>query len=123
MNDGWHWLSITPRISTYKTIATVFRDAAKAGQNIPRSVVEKMINYLTDTTEDLNVTCAECLSIIAHKQESFEPEQMRKIQQVLERTDNISVKQKLIEIYALHAQHGHHVKLDLVSIEKDLLEM
>ncbi|CAF1203533.1 unnamed protein product, partial [Didymodactylos carnosus] len=121
--DGIHW-STTPwrsREEIFEMIAGAFRDAAEIKQAMPQKVLNTMIDRLSGTNDTVHRRCAEGLLFVVKNQQSLSEKQMEGIENKLKHADGTVVKQHLIELYALYVSKGHHLKLDLDSIEKDLL--
>jgi len=118
--NGWHWLTWNSRESSYKTIASIIRNSAKAGQEIPADVIEEMIDRLTNGTKELRKICAECLLIVAQNKQLFEPNQIMKIEDTLRKPNHTIVIRHLMEICALYVSKGYQSNVDLDVIERNL---
>ena len=122
--DGIHW-STTPwtaREEIFEMIANAFRDAAEIKQAMPRNVLDSMIHRLSGTNDKIHRKCAEALLLVVKNRQSLSEQQMKEIEEKLKCANDTVVKQHLIELYALYVSKGHHLKLDLDSIEEDLLK-
>lgn len=170
-DDSWHF-TVGSRETIFQMIAEAFRDSAKAGQAIPREVIDHLICQLHETTKKLRSlnnaayteesklekileifqdpagalksmswhlvepilrqfritktrlsrTCSEFLLIVVRNQHSINDEQMKKIKETLEKTEDTQIKRNLIEIIALKVSKGQHADFDLSSIEDNLLD-
>ncbi|CAF0753267.1 unnamed protein product [Didymodactylos carnosus] len=118
--DSYTFLTLEDTSTVHERIIEVLRSSAEVEQNIPRYVVDTIIDCLTPETKKLNRLCVDCLLIILGKQHQLENVYIDKIEQILMTTNDMEVKQKLIEIYADCASKGHHVQLDLESIQQNL---
>ncbi|CAF4009527.1 unnamed protein product [Rotaria sp. Silwood2] len=120
MKDGRHFFTVKNRNSVYKMIANVFQDAARCKQKLPDDVITIIISHLTNESVTLKHICAECILHVAHNNGSFSDEQIKKIEQIIQETSDNQIKQNLLKMYSLWASKGHHVRLDLDSVEKDI---
>ncbi|CAF4154283.1 unnamed protein product, partial [Rotaria sp. Silwood2] len=120
MKDGRHFFTVKNRNSVYKMIANVFLDAARCKQKLPDDVITIIISHLTNESVTLKHICAECILHVAHNNGSFSDEQIKKIEQIIQETSDNQIKQNLLKMYSLWASKGHHVRLDLDSVEKDI---
>ncbi|CAF0939898.1 unnamed protein product [Adineta ricciae] len=124
MDNGWRWLSITRRTTMQKLVATAFLDATNAGQTLPEHAIDVMIDKLLSTEYELGLICAECLLVVTRRDGSLQPRHIEKIERKLDECRNYQVgfvKEKIIELYALCVKNGHHVTLNLESIEDNLI--
>ena len=123
-DDGVHWSTVPwrSRESTYEMIADAFRDAANAKQALPKDAIGLMIQRLSGTNAKIHRTCAEGLLIAVKNRQMLDEDELERIERKLKSTNDTQVKQHLIELYALYVSKGHHFKLDLESIEDDLLD-
>ncbi|CAF0753216.1 unnamed protein product [Didymodactylos carnosus] len=97
---GWtKWKTESP---IHPIIVTAFRDAAMAEQVISSDIINEILSQLIDALSD---------------------QQMRGVEKALTKTNDSAVKQNLIEIYALYVSKGYHVKLDLMSLERNLQDV
>ncbi|CAF4871145.1 unnamed protein product, partial [Rotaria sp. Silwood1] len=112
----------TSRVEIFEMIATAFCDAAKSNQAMSTEVIDSIINRLSGTNNKIHRTCAEALLSAMKNRHSFSANQMIQIEEQLQKATDTIVKQHLIELYALYVSKGHRLKLDLDSIEDDLLD-
>ncbi|CAF0741412.1 unnamed protein product [Didymodactylos carnosus] len=117
------WTTWNTQSSMHQTIATAFRDAAKAEQAIPLDIIDEMLSRLIDDKENVSGLCSETLLILVKNQQELNDQQMKKVEEALTEANDSAVKQNLIEIYALYISKGYHVKLDLSSLEKSLQDV
>ncbi|CAF0795574.1 unnamed protein product [Adineta ricciae] len=125
MDNGWRWLSITRRTTMQKLVANAFLDAANAGQTLPARAIDVMIDNLLSTEYELGLICAECLLIVARRNEPLQLRHIEKIERKLDECRNDPIdfsKAKIIELYALCVKNGHHLTLDLELIEDHLVK-